>query len=88
MSIFLEERIDSRYPAIPGVFQILQRQSAVLGVGLLPLEPALADGVATRPRLPRETRRLSRDHDDGAVVALSHEDAIDATSQVQVQFLR
>jgi hypothetical protein len=76
MPIFLEQRVDPGNAPVPGVLQILERQPPILRVGLLALEPASSDTFA-------ETRRLSRDHDDGAAVALSHEDAID---KVQVDF--
>ena len=36
------------------------------------------DGVATRPRLPRATHRLSHSHIDGVAVASCRADAIDA----------
>ena len=36
------------------------------------------DTVAKLPRLPHETRRLSRDHNDGAKAAWDANDAIDA----------
>ena len=36
------------------------------------------DGVATRPQLPHETRRLSHGHLDGVTVAYRRADAIDA----------
>ena len=40
--------------------------------------PARNDGVATRARLPRETRRLSHGPVDGVTVASRRVDAIDA----------
>ena len=40
--------------------------------------PASTDGVATRSRLPRETRRLSDRHVDGVAWAWRRADAIDA----------
>ena len=36
------------------------------------------DSVATRPRLPRETRGLSDGHVDGVEATRLHEDAVDA----------
>jgi len=41
--------------------------------------PAWNDSVATRPRLPHETRRLSHGRVDGVAVAWRRADAIDAT---------
>ena len=41
--------------------------------------PVSNDGIATRPRLPHETRRLSDGHVDGVAVAWRRADAIDAT---------
>ena len=41
-------------------------------------QPCVADAVAKRPRLPHETRRLSRDHNDGAKATWDANDAIDA----------
>ena len=49
-------------------------------VGVLALRlRASNDGVATRPRLPRETRGLSCDHEDGVEARRHHDDAVDAT---------
>ena len=43
--IFLEERVDPRYPSIPGVLEIFERQAPVLGVGLR----AVRSTSTTRP---------------------------------------
>ena len=48
MPVFLEERVDARDAPVPGVLEVLQRQAAVLGVGLLALEPVLIDTVGSR----------------------------------------
>ena len=42
------------------------------------VEPVSNDSVATRPRLPHETRRLSDGHVDGVEAVRHREDAIDA----------
>ena len=36
-AVLLEEGVDSWYASVPGVVQVLERQPAVLGLGLLPL---------------------------------------------------
>ena len=41
MSIFLEQRVDAGDAPVPGVLEVLQRQAAVLGVGLLALQRVL-----------------------------------------------
>ena len=82
--VLLKQRVDAGDAPVPGVLEVLERQSPILGVGLLALEPVLIDTVSSRT----QRRRLSDGRVDGAAVALSHEDAIDATSQVQVQNLR
>ena len=41
-------------------------------------QPCVADAVAKRQRLPHETRKLSRDHNDGAKATWDANDAIDA----------
>ena len=43
-------------------------------------QPCVADAVAKRQRLPHETRRLSRDHNDGAKATWDANDAIAATT--------
>ena len=40
--------------------------------------PVLIDTVATRPRLPHETRRLSDGHVDGVAAVCHRVEAIDA----------
>ncbi len=41
MAVLLEQSVDARDAAVPGVLQVLQRQPAVLGIGLLPLQTVL-----------------------------------------------
>ena len=84
MPVLLKQRVDAGDAPVPGVLEVLQRQSAVLGVGLLALEPALIDTVGSRT----QRRRLSDGRLDGVAAAWHRADAIDATSQVQVQNLR
>jgi len=42
MPVLLEQRVDARDTAIPRVFEILERETTILGIGLLPLHRILA----------------------------------------------
>ena len=50
MPVLLKQRVDAGDAPVPGVFQVFQRQSPILGVGLLALEPVLIDTVGSRTR--------------------------------------
>ncbi len=51
VAVLLEQGVDTRNATIPRVFQVLQSQSAILGVGLLSLEAVLGPNPLTVNKL-------------------------------------
>ena len=72
MPVFLKQRVDAGDAPVPGVLEVLQRQAAVLGVGLLPLQRVLGPHSLTVDELALPRLHVSKKIGNDLVLLVGH----------------
>ena len=72
MSIFLEQRVDAGDAPVPGVLEVLERQSSILGVGLLALQRVLRPDALAVDELGLPRLHISKKVRDDLVLLVGH----------------
>eukprot|EP00958_Prasinococcus_capsulatus_P015980 scaffold1754_cov355-Prasinococcus_capsulatus_cf.AAC.2 len=70
--VFLEKGVDPRNAAIPRVFQILQGEAAILGLGLLPLQGVLCPHALRVDKLGLPWLQVAKEVGDELVLVMGH----------------
>ena len=72
MSIFLEQRVDAGDAPVPGVLEVLERQSSILGVGLLALQRVLGPHSLTIHKFALPRLHVSKKIGNDLVLLVGH----------------